>query len=78
MAESTPPPSESLTITFAPKMVSVLDELAEAAEVTETEVIRRALSLYWWVYRERELGHQLLIQRRDVVTEWFLAEFERG
>jgi hypothetical protein len=67
-----------LSISFSPKTASVLDELADVAEITEAEVIRRALSLYWWVYRERELGNKLLIQRRDVVTEWFLAEFERG
>jgi hypothetical protein len=54
----------------------VLVELAERLDVPMADVIREALSLFWWFARERAAGSRILIQRGDQVTELLIPSLE--
>jgi hypothetical protein len=51
--------------------------LAERLDVPLTEAIRGALSLYWWVAKERSTGARVLIQRGDHITELVISGLDR-
>ena len=61
--------SEHTSLTYA--------VLAARLEMPMEEVIRDALSLYWWVARERSSGSRLLVQRGDQVTELAIPNLDR-
>ena len=49
-----------------PGMQAALEQLGN----DHASVIRRALSVYVWMHRERQQGSRFLIQRGDKVTEF--------
>jgi hypothetical protein len=51
--------------------------LGERLDVPLTETIRGAMSLYWWVAKERSTGARVLIQRGDKVTELVISSLDR-
>src|SRR2546423_9988347 len=57
-------------IRFTPKTDEILAQLEGDEGVDRAELIRRALSMYWWVQRERADGSKMLVQRGSEVTEW--------
>ena len=62
-----------MTVQFPEKTSKILSELAEKDEVTKTEVLRRALSLYRYLEREvrREKGNKVAIadKNNNIVKE---------
>lgn len=55
-----------LTVQFPSKTDAILSELAEKEEITKTEVIRRALSLYKFLDREaKQKGLKIAIADQD-------------
>jgi hypothetical protein len=56
-------------VTFSESTYSVLTNLAQRMEVSMADVIREALSVYWWIAKEQATGGRLLIQRGDKVTQ---------
>jgi hypothetical protein len=63
-------------INFSDSTHAVLVELSERLDVPMADVIREALSLYWWFAREQASGNQLLIQRGDKLTELMIPSLE--
>jgi hypothetical protein len=64
-------------VKFSDGTHEVLVDLSQKLETSMAEVIREALSLYWWVARERSAGSRLLVQRGDEVTELVIPSLER-
>ncbi len=50
--------------------------MAEELPSSRSDVLRDALSLYWWLFREHKQGSRVLIQRGDRVTEWLQPKLE--
>lgn len=61
--------STKLTLNLSDSTNRAMEILSERLDKPSAEVIREALSLYWWVARECSNGSKLLIQRGDAVTE---------
>jgi hypothetical protein len=54
-----------------------LTVLAERLDVPMAEVIRGALSLYWWVAKERSAGTRFQVQRDGELTELVVSSLDR-
>jgi hypothetical protein len=55
----------------------VVGELAGLMDGTMADVIREALSVFWWVASEYRQGNQLMIRRGDQITELMVPSLER-
>jgi hypothetical protein len=44
---------------------------------TMADVIREALSVFWWLAKEYRQGSRLMIQRGDSITELMIPSLER-
>jgi Ribbon-helix-helix protein, copG family len=64
-------------VTFSESTHGVLSNLAQRMEVSMSEVIREALSVYWWIAKEQSTGGRLLIQRGDEVTQLAIPSLAR-
>ena len=54
-----------------------LDTLAERLEMPLNEVVRDALSLYWWLARERSKGARFQVARGAELTELVSPALDR-
>jgi hypothetical protein len=61
--------SEQTSLTYA--------VLAARVEMPTEEAYREALSLYWWMARERSTGTRFLVQRGDKITELVVPSLDR-
>lgn len=49
------------TISFSPKLDRILKELSEAEGTTKTEIVRKAIAFYNYLYKETHEKNQKLI-----------------
>lgn len=54
-----------------------MGELAGLMDGTMADVIREALSVFWWVASEYQQGNQLMVRRGDQITELMVPSLER-
>jgi hypothetical protein len=64
------------TIDLSEKVRQTLTDLAEATHLTPSEVVRDALSVYWWLAREHGQGNRFMVQRGSNVNELFLPSLK--
>ena len=64
-------------VKFSDGTHQVLTEISQKLGTSMADVIRDALSLYWWFIRERSAGSRLLVQRGSDVTELVIPSLER-
>lgn len=62
-------PTDLFTIRLHPRMQATIDEMGADLGMDRGAVIREALSLYHWAWKEARGGSRLVIQRGDKVTE---------
>lgn len=55
----------------------VVRELAEEMDGTMADVVREALSVFWWLAKEYREGNRLMVRRYDQVTELMIPSLER-
>lgn len=65
-----------ITIDFHDQAWDTLEEMAQELPCTKSEVLRDALSLYWWLFREHQKGSVFLVKRENQVTEWVQPRLE--
>jgi hypothetical protein len=70
-------PVNGFRITFSDGTRQVLADLSQGLGTSVGEVIREALSLYWWFARERSAGSRLLVQRGSEVRELRVPSLDR-
>lgn len=63
-------------IRFADSTAQVLTTISEKKGISIGEVIRNALSIYWWMYREQAAGSRFLVQRGEFITELRIPDIE--
>jgi len=68
---------DEFRITFSDGTRKVLTDISQALGTSIGDVIRDALSLYWWFARERSSGSRLLVQRGSQITELVVPSLER-
>jgi hypothetical protein len=61
---------------FTAPSFRTLTQLAAATHVATSDVMRDALSVYWWLARECGAGSRLLVQRGSDITELTLPSLE--
>jgi hypothetical protein len=59
----------AVNVRFTPNAHRVAMQLANATRVTPSELVRDALSVYWWLAREHGQGHSFLVRRGNAITE---------
>jgi hypothetical protein len=64
------------SISFADGTYETLDDLATRLDVSMSDVVREALSVYWLLSRELEAGNRLQIQRKSQVHELLIPSLE--
>ena len=64
-------------VKFSDSTYQAVGQLARWTDGTMADVIREALSVFWWIAKEYGQGHRLLIQRGDQVTELLIPSLER-
>jgi hypothetical protein len=64
-------------VKFSDNAYRAVAELAGWMGATMADVIRDALSLFWWLAKEYRQGNRLLIQRGETVTELLIPSLER-
>ena|SRR5215471_1742487 len=64
-------------VKFSDSTYRAVGELARWTDGTMADVIREALSIFWWLAKEYRQGNRLLIQRGDQVTELMIPSLER-
>lgn len=64
------------SINFSEQADGTLRELARATHGTTCEVVRDALSVYWWLARESGRGTRFLVQRGSQVNEVVLPSLK--
>lgn len=64
-------------VKFSDSTYRAVATLAEKLEVSMADVIREALSLYWWAGKECMAGSRLLIQRGSEITELVIPSLEQ-
>ena len=64
-------------VRFADSTYQVVAHLSSRLQVPMAEVVRDALSIYWWLARERMAGSRLLIERGGDVNELTIPSLER-
>jgi hypothetical protein len=64
-------------VKFSAGTYHVMGTLADQLEVPMAEIIREALSLFWWITKEVRQGNKLLVQRGNEVSEMVIPSLER-
>jgi hypothetical protein len=64
-------------VNFSDGTHRVLLDIAQQQGTSMADVIREALSLYWWFARERSAGSRFLVQRGSEVAELVIPSLER-
>ena len=64
-------------VKFSDSTHRVIAWLADRLEISMADVIREALSLYWWIAKERMEGNRLLVQRGAEITEMVVPSLEQ-
>jgi hypothetical protein len=64
-------------VKFSDSTYRAVGELAKWTDGTMADVIREALSIFWWLAKEYRQGSRLLIQRGDKITELMIPSLER-
>jgi len=64
-------------VKFSDNTYRAVAELARWTDGTMADVIREALSVFWWLAKEYRQGNRLLIQRGETVTELLIPSLER-
>src|SRR5215472_4533347 len=63
-------------VNFSDNAYQTLATLSEELGMTMAEVVREALSTYWWLARELEHGHRVVIDRNGTLTQVVFPSFE--
>jgi hypothetical protein len=74
--EEAPPGGRIVRARFSAQSYGTLAQMAAATHMTASNVVRDALSLYWWLAREHGKGSRFLVQRDAAVTELVLPSLE--
>jgi hypothetical protein len=64
-------------VNFSDSAYVTLNELAEELGQSMAEVIRDALTTYWWLVQERKKGNTLLLQGKGKRSEVVFPSFAR-
>jgi hypothetical protein len=64
-------------VKFSDATYRVVGELAEWMDGSMADVIREALSVFWWLAKEYRQGGRLMVRRGDDVTELMIPSLER-
>jgi hypothetical protein len=67
------PTMPKYNIQFHDAAYELLGVLSELTQEPRADVIRDALSVYWWIATEIMAGSQVLVQRGSTITEVQLA-----
>lgn len=62
-------PGRMVRVRFSESAYRTVLQLAGAERSTMAEVMREALSVYWWLAREQSQGNVFLVRRGEVVIE---------
>jgi hypothetical protein len=65
-------------VKFSDSTYQAVGELAKWTDGTMADVIREALSIFWWLAKEYRQGSRVLIKRGDQVTELMIPSLERS
>jgi hypothetical protein len=74
--EERPLGERAIRVRFSEAAYRTVLELAGAQRSTMAEVMREALSVYWWLAREHSQGSRFLVQRGCVITEAILRSVD--
>jgi hypothetical protein len=66
-----------VTLNLADGTSRTVTVLAERLDMPIAEVVREALSWYWWLAKERSAGTRLSIHRGDEITEMVVPSLDR-
>src|SRR5690242_18635506 len=69
-------PGRAFGVRFGEPAYRRMLELAGAQHSTMSEVMRQALSVYWWLAREHGMGSRFLVQRERDVTVWTIPSLD--
>ena len=58
-----------ITLEFSDQAWDTIVAMAEELPSSRSDVLRDALSLYWWAFRESKEGHRLALQRGREIVE---------
>ena|SRR5258708_29448389 len=64
-------------VKFSDSTYRAVGELAKWTDGTMADVIREALSIFWWLAKEYRQGSRLLIQREGKLTELMIPSLAR-
>src|SRR5690349_16712131 len=70
------PTMTKFNVNFADRTHEAMVSLSEMLGISMADVLREALSLFWWIAREVMAGNRILIQRGDQVTELLLPSLD--
>ena len=79
VAEGERRPGERIfsTVTYSANAYEMLSALATATHVTTSDVVRVALSIYWWLAREHGQGSRFMVLRdREWLTDLVIPSLE--
>ncbi len=65
-------------VNFSASTHEAVVQLSERLDLPMADVVREALSLFWWVSQETEAGNTLLIQRGGQVTELLIPSLKHA
>jgi hypothetical protein len=65
-----------VSLNLADRMSRTVTVLAERLDMPMAEVVREALSLYWWLAKERSTGTRISIHRGEEVTEMVIPSLD--
>jgi ribbon-helix-helix CopG family protein len=66
-----------VSLNLTPSTTKAVTLLAERRDMQMSEVIREALSCYWWLARERSAGTRFQIARDGKLTEMAVPSLNR-
>jgi hypothetical protein len=70
------PTKPIIRVHFSDQAYRTVLQLAGAQRSTMAEVMRQAVSVYWWLAREHSQGSRFLVQRGCVVTETVIPSID--
>jgi hypothetical protein len=66
-----------VSLNLSPKTSKAVTVLAERLDMEMAEVVREALSCYWWLAKERSAGTRFQVQRDGELTELAVPSLDR-
>jgi hypothetical protein len=64
-------------VKFSDRTYGIVGELAELMDGSMADVIREALSVFWWLAKEYRQGGKLTVRRGDELIELMIPSLER-